>query len=134
MLIQRSRTHENTIIYGFASRYFRVRPSFLRRGGQRRYRNDVIKEALVKHRKITGDFTIAVAKIMPADDYGFRPAPEELSFAQLMIQISGANLSGCANASGMTHPAIPPKIAQAVRDEKIDVDKEGRSQIYARFV
>jgi hypothetical protein len=86
--------------------------------------NDVIKESLVKHWKITGDFTIAVAKLMPAGDYGFRPVPEELSFAQLMIQVSGANLNACANASGMPRPAIPPKLAQAVRDEKIDVDKD----------
>jgi hypothetical protein len=85
---------------------------------------DAMKDALVKHWKTTGDFTIAVAKMMPAADYGFRPVPEELSFAQLMIQISGANISACANASGMTRPAIPAKIAQAVRDEKIDVDKD----------
>ncbi len=83
-----------------------------------------IKDSLVKHWKVTGDFTIAVAKKMPADSYSFRPVPEELSFSQLMVQIAGANLSACSNASGMKRPTIPPKIAQAVREEKIDLDKD----------
>src|SRR3954453_14325254 len=82
------------------------------------------KDALVKHWKTTGDFTIGVARLMPADQYGFRPVPEELSFGQLIIQIAGANMSGCANASGMPRLAIPEKIAQGVKDEKKDVDKD----------
>ena len=83
-----------------------------------------IKDALVKHWKITGDFTIAVAKMMPAGSYSFRPVPEELSFSQLMVQVAGANLSACSTASGMARPTIPPKILQAVREEKIDLDKD----------
>lgn len=83
-----------------------------------------IKDALVRHWKITGDFTLAVAKLMPPDSYGFRPVPEELSFSQLMIQIGAANLSGCANASGLERPAIPQKLLQAVKDEKVEVDKD----------
>ena len=79
-----------------------------------------IKDALVKHWKVTTDFTIAVAKLMPADQYGFRPVPVELSFGQLMVQIGGANLNACAFASGMTRPAVPAKLT----DEKIDIDKD----------
>ena len=84
------------------------------------------KDALVKHWKVSSDFTIAVAKLMPADSYNFSPVPEELKFSQLMIQVAGANISACANASGMPRPAIPPKIMQAVRSEKapVDVDKD----------
>jgi hypothetical protein len=81
-----------------------------------------IKDALVKHWKVTSDFTIAVAKQMPADSYGFRPVPEELSFGQLIIQIAGANVSACSQASGMTAPAIPEKILQSVRDEKATIE------------
>lgn len=87
-----------------------------------------VKEALIKHWKVTSDFTIAVAKLMPADSYGFRPVTEELSFGQLMVQIAGANLSACAIASGMKRPAIPPAISQAVRDEKTDIGKESAIQ------
>jgi hypothetical protein len=83
-----------------------------------------IKDVLVKHWKTTGEFTIAVAKLMPADQYAFRPVPEELSFGQLMIQIAGANLSACSNASGMPRLTIPEIIAQGVKDEKKDIDKE----------
>ena len=85
---------------------------------------DVLKDAMVKHWKTTGDFTIAVAKMMPAADYGFRPVPIELSFGQLMIQIAVANVAACANASGMTRPPTPPELMKALRDEKIDADKE----------
>ena len=85
-----------------------------------------IKDALAKHWKVTADFTMAVAKLMPAESYAFSPVPEELSFNQLMIQVAGANISACANASGMPRPAIPPKIMQAVRGDKVkvDVDKD----------
>ncbi|HVP00410.1 MAG TPA: DinB family protein [Bryobacteraceae bacterium] len=83
-----------------------------------------VKDALVKHWKVTGDFTIAVAKLMPADQYGFRPVPVELSFGQLMVQIGGANLNACALASGMPRPAIPTKLTDALRDETVDIDKE----------
>ena len=82
-----------------------------------------VKDSLARHWKVTGDFTLAVAKLMPAEDYGFRPVPEELSFSQVMIQVAGANISACANASGMPRPAIPAKISQAVREEKAEVDK-----------
>ena len=90
-----------------------------------------IKDALVTHWKVTADFTIAVAKLMPAESYGFRPVPEELSFGQLMVQIAGANLSACANASGLARPQIPAKIAQAVREEKADVPKDDAVQFLA---
>ncbi|HEY1341765.1 MAG TPA: DinB family protein [Bryobacteraceae bacterium] len=90
-----------------------------------------IKDALVKHWKTTGEFTIAVAKLMPADSYGFKPVPEELSFGQLMIQIAVANVGACANASGMKRPATPEKLTQALRDEKVDVSKDDALQYLA---
>ncbi|HTS31417.1 MAG TPA: DinB family protein [Bryobacteraceae bacterium] len=81
-----------------------------------------VKDALVKHWQVTTDFTIAVAKQMPAESYGFRPVPEELSFAQLMVQIAGANLGACSQASGMAAPAIPDKLMKALRDENAPID------------
>jgi len=83
-----------------------------------------VKDAMVKHWKVTGEFTLAVARLMPADSYGFRPVPQELSFGQLMVQIGGANLNACALASGMKRPDVPPQLAQALRDEKIDIGKD----------
>ena len=82
-----------------------------------------VKDALVKHWKTTADFTLAVAKLMPADQYGFKPVPAELSFSQVVVQVGGANLGACANASGMPRPAVPQKITEALKSEK-DVDKD----------
>jgi hypothetical protein len=83
-----------------------------------------IKDALAKHWKVTADFTIAVAEKMPADGYSFKPVPEELSFGQLIVQVAGANMSACANASGMPRPAVPPAIAASLKDESGKVDKD----------
>jgi uncharacterized damage-inducible protein DinB len=83
-----------------------------------------IKDAMIKHWKATGDLTLAVAKAMPAEDYGFRPNPEEMSFGQLMAHIALADRGACANASGMTAPALSGAIASFAKDNKQDVDKE----------
>jgi hypothetical protein len=80
-----------------------------------------VKDSLVKHWKVTTDFTIA-------DSYGFRPVPEELSFGQLMIQIGVANANACGQASGMKAPAAPEALAKALKDEKIDVNKDAAVQ------
>src|SRR5947209_18847000 len=82
-----------------------------------------VKDALVKHWKTSGEFTIAVAGSMPAESYNFRPDPEEMSFGQLMRHIAAVNLDACSNASGMTRPALPSKIAELAKD-KGDVDIE----------
>jgi hypothetical protein len=88
------------------------------------FAQSTVKDALVKHWKVSSDFTIAVAKLMPADSYGFRPVPEELSFGQLVIQIAVANVGACASASGATRPAPPDALMKALRDEKINVEKD----------
>jgi hypothetical protein len=83
-----------------------------------------VKDALVKHWKVTSDFTVAVAKLMPADQYGYRPVPVELSFGQLMVQIGVANVGACASASGKQRPTPPANLSAALKDEKVDVNKE----------
>jgi uncharacterized damage-inducible protein DinB len=83
------------------------------------------KDILVKHWKASGDLTLAVANAMPADGYSFRPTPEEMSFGELMAHIAAADRGACANASGLTAPALPAKISAWAKDPgKIDVDKE----------
>jgi uncharacterized damage-inducible protein DinB len=84
-----------------------------------------VKDAMVKHWKTSGEFTIAVANAMPADGYTFRPNPEEMSYGQLMAHIAGVNLNACSNASGLTKPAQTPKIAEWAKDpQKVEVDKD----------
>ena len=77
-----------------------------------------IKDALVKHWKVTGDFTMAVAKMMPAADWAFRPNPEEMTFGELMVHIAGANLNACANAANIKRPDIPEAIQKAVSEKR----------------
>jgi uncharacterized damage-inducible protein DinB len=87
-----------------------------------------LHDSMVKHWKTTEDFTLAVAQAMPADSYGFKPVPAELSFGQLMVQIAAANVGACSMASGMTAPPTPEKLAAALKDEKVDVDKDAASK------
>src|ERR1700688_2935918 len=82
-----------------------------------------IKDAVAKHWKASTDFTIAVAKLMPADDYGFKPVPEELSFGQVLVQVGAANLNACSNAGGAKRPEISDKVTQAARG-KAEIDKD----------
>jgi len=84
-----------------------------------------VKDALAKHWKTSGEFTIAVADAMPADSYNFRPNPAEMSFGELMAHIAGVNEGACANASGLPRPALPPKIAEWSKDTvHVEVSKE----------
>ena len=89
-----------------------------------------VKDALVKHWKTSGEFTIAVAGSMPAESYNFRPDPEEMSFGQLIRHIAAVHLDACANASGMTRPALPPKIAELAKDiGNVDIEKEAAVEL-----
>jgi uncharacterized damage-inducible protein DinB len=84
-----------------------------------------VKDALMKHWKTSGEFTLAVAKTMPAESYTFRPNPEEMNFGQLMVHIASADFGACANASGRARPALPPSFAAwAKSPNSVDVDKE----------
>lgn len=83
-----------------------------------------LHDSLVKHWKTTEEFTLAVAQKMPADSYGFKPVPAELSFGQLMVQIAGANLNACSLASGMKGPAVPQTLSAALKDEKLGIEKD----------
>jgi uncharacterized damage-inducible protein DinB len=83
------------------------------------------KDVLLKHWKTSGDFTLAVAGAMPADSYTFRPTPEEMSFGELMAHTAATDRNACANASGLTPPALPAKIEAWTKDTgKIEVEKE----------
>jgi len=68
-----------------------------------------------KHWQVSKEFTLAVAEAMPAEDYGFKPKPEELSFGQLMVHIATQNSQSCADATGTKPPpSMPPYDAEPV--------------------
>ncbi len=83
-----------------------------------------LKDAMVKHWKTSGEFTLAVARAMPAESYNFRPSPEEMSFGHVMAHIAAANIGACSAASGLARPATPSKLAPLLRDVKSDVDRD----------
>lgn len=47
-----------------------------------------VKAAVLKHLKISRDFTVKVAEQMPASDYSFKLTPAQMSFAQQMVHLS----------------------------------------------
>jgi uncharacterized damage-inducible protein DinB len=85
-----------------------------------------VKDALAKHWKTSGEFTVEVAEAMPADSYSFKPNPEEMPFGTLMAHIAMADRGACANASGLPAPELPAKIAEwgKATGTKPDIDKE----------
>lgn len=87
------------------------------------------EDTLLKHWKTSGEFTLAVANAMPADDYNFRATPEEMSFGQLMAHIGLADRNACANASGLTPLPLPAAIGAFAKDfAKTMVTKEAATQ------
>ncbi|MGA3024987.1 MAG: DinB family protein [Bryobacteraceae bacterium] len=48
-------------------------------------------DVFAKHWKTAGDYTMAIAEQMPAESYGFKPVPEEMSFAEQLVHIAQAN-------------------------------------------
>jgi len=43
---------------------------------------------------------------MPADKFNYKPTPEQMSFAHLVVHIVGSNNSGCANAADFAAPKV----------------------------
>lgn len=76
-----------------------------------------IKDSLVKHWKATGEFTTAVAKAMPAEDYKFKPVAEEMSFGQLILHIGVADINACSVASGAAMPEVPIEVRTALKGD-----------------
>ena len=65
------------------------------------------KAIFARHWQTSKEFTLAVAGAMPAEDYDFKPNPEEMSFGQLMIHIADENSSSFARAAGTKPLAVP---------------------------
>src|SRR5689334_9626410 len=77
------------------------------------------KDAPTRHWKTTGELTMAVAKALPAADYGFKPEKDEMSFGQLMAHIGAADIGACVVVSGMQRPDEPAKIGAWRKDSKL---------------
>lgn len=47
---------------------------------------------------------IAAAEVMPADKYGFKPTPAQMSFADVVLHLSGGNDALCSAIAGTKAP------------------------------
>jgi uncharacterized damage-inducible protein DinB len=63
---------------------------------------------LVDHWKTSKKYVIALAEQMPADDYGFKPNPAEMSFGEQMAHIATANAFFFSTLSGQKNPIAKP--------------------------
>lgn len=66
-------------------------------------------QELLKHWQVSKEFTLAVADLMPAASYDFKPNAEEMSFGELMVHIGDANTRNFALVSGTQAVAKPAK-------------------------
>src|SRR5579884_378515 len=60
-----------------------------------------------KHFGALATLSIAVAEAMPADQYGFKPHPESMTFGELMSHIAATNYQFCAGLKDSEPPAMP---------------------------
>ncbi len=66
--------------------------------------NVATMEEFVKDWQISKDFTLAVARAMPAEYYSFKPNPEEMSFGEQMVHIANANAYRFNEITGIKTP------------------------------
>ena len=76
-----------------------------------------------KHWKLSGEFTLDVAKTMPAEDYTFKPNDEEMDFGRVMVHIGLANNNAFAIFSGQDNPT-PQAILALYKDPKTTFKKD----------
>jgi uncharacterized damage-inducible protein DinB len=63
---------------------------------------------LADHWKTSKKYMLALAEQMPAEDYGFKPNPAEMSFGEQMAHIAGANSFFFSALSGQKDPIPKP--------------------------
>ena len=67
---------------------------------------------------------VAAAEEMPADKYGFKPTPAQMSFGDVIHHLSGGNDFLCSSISGSTGPKRADLAKTASKDELIARLKE----------
>jgi len=62
--------------------------------------SDALREMLVPREK----YTVAAFEEMPADKYGYKPTPEQMTFGHLAVHIMDRNYFFCSNAGDVPRP------------------------------
>ena len=76
--------------------------------------SNAVRKSLERESKIL----TAAAEAMPADKYGFRPTPEQMTFAHLVMHMAGSNNFLCSKISGTEAPKTE-KLSEADGKEKL---------------
>ncbi len=115
-------------------------------------------DEFVQNWKTSKEFTLAVAEAMPAENYDFRPNPEEFTFGALMLHIAQSQAFRFSQVAGVKFPLaraekndketslrqlresfdfcidLAPKLTPEQLDRMIKVDWYGRSEATGRQV
>ena len=63
--------------------------------------------------------TVAAFEAMPADKFGFKPTPEQITFGHLAAHIVEANYFFCSNAADVTAPKVEELKDDAGKDKLV---------------
>src|SRR5579864_7883875 len=69
-------------------------------------------EEYAKHFDALSKLSVSVAQAMPADQYGFRPHPESMTFGELMAHIATTNYKFCAGLQDSKPPSVSSPTAK----------------------
>jgi uncharacterized damage-inducible protein DinB len=72
--------------------------------------------------QISKQFTIDVADAMPAEFYGFKPNPDEMTFGEQMLHIAVSNVFRFQQITGM-QPPFPVDLSKPLNPDKANVLK-----------
>jgi uncharacterized damage-inducible protein DinB len=92
-------------------------------GSQNVYAQKLSKEQVIKSFKALGDYTVAVAEAMPAEQFGSKPNEEIWTFAEQLNHIAGSNyFMGSILKSPKRMELKATEKAQVVSDLKESLD------------
>jgi len=63
-----------------------------------------VADALRANEQQMGRNLVAAAEEMPADKYGYKPTPEQMTFARIVVHLSGGNDFLCGTIAGVKAP------------------------------
>ena len=79
----------------------------------------VVREILPRQQKNL----VAAAEEMPADKYGFKPTPAQMSFAALVLHIADSNNFLCAKVADLAEPKMPAPKETDSKDKLVEALK-----------
>ena len=76
--------------------------------------SDAVRNIVAQRTKII----VAAAEEMPADKYSYHPTPQQMTFAHLVVHLSGSNFFLCSSIAG-TKPPEREKLADTDSKDKL---------------